>query len=120
MKISIIITLILALVLAQGMRLCVHDPVAGQDEAALTSLVHYESDSIEHNIDDGGHDFSVAWIMQGADVLNLLTGLSILALFLISLLLAAYSGRRFVTSPTAALAFAEGFRLRPPLRAPPR
>ena len=119
MKTPIIITLIVALVLAQGLRLCVHAPESTHGEATLASLVHYESDSVEHNLDDGGKDFEVSWIMQGADLPSVLTGLSAFSLLLISLLLVAKPNRRFMVSQSAAVALSDGFRLRPPLRAPP-
>jgi len=119
MKTPIIIAFILTFVLAQGLRLCVHSPDAHPDEAAPASLIHYESDSIEHDLDDGGHNFSMVWHLQGIDPLILLIGLTAFTLLLISLLRAGDGQRRFPIPPAAVPVLADGFRLRPPLRAPP-
>ncbi len=118
MKTPFIIFLIVALVLAQGLRLCVHTPDAAHGGAALHSLVHYESDSGTDS-GDTGHDFYVTYILQGLDFSNLLTGASAFALLLFSLLLMAGQGRPFYTAQNAAWRAPDGFRLRPPLRAPP-
>ena len=118
LKTHLILLLIAALVLAQGLRLCVHAPDAASGGAAHASLVHYESDSVP-DPDDAGDEFSLSYVVSGLDFHNLLAGLSAFALLLISLLLAASQARRVPAAFGAASRPSGGFRLRPPLRAPP-
>jgi hypothetical protein len=118
MKNFLILMLIVALVLAQGLRLCVHTPDVAHGGSAQASLVHYESDSVP-NADDAGHDFDVTYVLQGIDFHNLLVGMSALTFLLISLLSMAGHDRRFPAASGAKLRSSGSFRLRPPLRAPP-
>lgn len=117
MKTPLVILLIVALVLAQGLRLCVHAHDA--QGAAHAGMVHYESDSSPEADDNTAHDFDVNYLQPGVDSFNLLTGLSTFVLLLFSLLILAgqkpplFAALEVRRSP-------HGFQLRPPLRAPPR
>jgi hypothetical protein len=117
MKTPLVILLIVSLVLAQGLRLCVHAQDATQGATAHSSLVHYESDS-EPEADDGGYDFEVTYLLQGLDSSSLLTGATVIALLLFTLLLMAGSGRPFFAAQEVRPS-PHGFSLQPPLRAPP-
>ncbi len=117
MKTPLIFLLIVALVLAQGLRLCVHTSDATQGGAAQSGLVHYESDSGTDN-GEAGHDFDVAYVLQ-LNFHNLLMGVSAFALLLFSLLLLASRGRPPFAVLHGSWRTASGFRLLPPLRAPP-
>jgi hypothetical protein len=118
MKTPLIFLLIVALVLAQGLRFCVHAPDTVHAGEAQHGLVHYESDS---SPDSGvaSHDFDVTYLLQGLDLYTLLAGRSALALLLLFLLLLAGHGQRLFFAQDSALTPSHGFRLRPPLRAPP-
>lgn len=118
MKTPLIFLLIVALVLAQGLRLCVHAPDASHAGAAQHGLVHYESDT-GSDTGEAGSDFDVTYLFQGLDFHPLLAGLSAFTLLLFSLLLMAGSGRRLIFAPDAAPHPSDELRLRPPLRAPP-
>lgn len=118
LKTHLILLLIAALVLAQGLRLCVHAPDTDSGGAAHASLVHYESDSVPAP-DDACHEFALSYVVSGLDFHNLLAGLSAFALLLISLLLVASQARRIPAAFGVALRPSGGARLRPPLRAPP-
>ncbi|HEY5994242.1 MAG TPA: hypothetical protein VIU46_06520 [Gallionellaceae bacterium] len=118
MKNPLIFLLIVSLVLAQGLRLCVHAPDTTEGGVVQSSHVHYESLG-EPEADDSGYEFEVSYVLQGLDSYNLLAGVSALTLLLFSLLLMAGQGRHFQAAHDAARRSADGFRLRPPLRAPP-
>lgn len=118
MKKPLVFLLIAALVLAQGLRLCVHTSDTTEGGAAQFSLVHYESDSGTDNA-EAGLDFDVTYVLQVLDFHNLLMGASAFALLLFSLLLLASQGRPPFAVFLGRWRASGGFRLRPPLRAPP-
>jgi hypothetical protein len=114
----LIFLLVAALVLAQGLRLCVHAPDASHGGIAQPSLVHYEADT-GTDTGEAGIDFDMTYVLQVLDFHNLLAGVSAFALLLFSLLLLAGQGRQSPVVLHAGLRPSDGFRLRPPLRAPP-
>lgn len=118
MKTPLIFLLIVALVLAQGLRLCVHAPDAAHAGAAQHGLVHYESDTGSDS-GEAGQDFDLIYLFQGLDLLNLLAGFSAFTLLLFSMLQMAGPDRRVFCAHDVSRRSSAGFRLRPPLRAPP-
>lgn len=115
----LIFLLVVALVLAQGLRLCVHAPDASHGGIAQPSLVHYESDT-GTDTGEAGIDFDVTYVLHGLDFHSLLTGMSAFTVLLFALLLmAAQLGRQLSVAHDATWRWSDSFRLRPPLRAPP-
>ena len=117
MKAPLIFLLMVALVLAQGLRLCVHAPDAADGQFAHAGHIHYESDA-DSDAEDSGDDFQVTYVLQGLDLNHLLAGASAFTLLLFTLLLVA-GPVRLGAVVEAARRRPDGFRLRPPLRAPP-
>lgn len=117
MKTPLVILLIVALVLAQGLRLCVH--AQDTQSTAQSGFVHYESDSSLDADDSSTHDFVVTYLQPGVDPLNLLTGLTTFALLLFSLLILAGQKQPFAAA-IETWRPPHGFQLQPPMRAPPR
>ncbi len=119
MKTPFIFLLMLTLTLAQGLRLCVHAPAANEGSAAQALQAHYESDG-EHCPEDQGSDYEVSYLKQNTYFLDVLAGSSALVVLLILLQLLAGQRPYFRYATGAVLPRTDCYRLRPPLRAPPR
>lgn len=120
MKNLIIYMLIVAFLLAQGLRICIHASDMHHVRTAHAGFVHYESDSDPHG--DTGKDQAINYVSSGLESLDtsfLLTGLSAFAILLVSLLLMAGSKQRYAVPRSVPLLSFRGCHLRPPLRAPP-
>ena len=112
--------LLVALLFAQGLRLCLHAPHDAEADHVHTTMLHVESDL---NTDGDGDDspgdqhvpMTLAFFKKVADAAPWVMLVALAVLFLLPPVV-----DRPAAGPVAALPLTGGHRWRPPLRAPPR
>ncbi len=119
-RVTLVTLMVFGVLLAQGLRVCLHMPHAGDTEHVHATAVHLESDlALPADSDDDANDRHVA---LGLALIKKLTDSPAFALFLAAalLLLLPRPEQRFAVPRNAAPLPSADRRLRPPLRAPPR
>jgi hypothetical protein len=117
-RIPVVFTMILALLLAQGLRVCVHSSPGDGAFHATTGMTHLETNL---DNDDGGGATSSEWHASFSIVLKQLGNkFELLAIAVAVLILPLLPvARRLPVPPAAVAPLASVHALRPPLRAPP-
>lgn len=117
---TLVTVLMLGILLAQGLRMCLHVPHADDADHTHDTAIHLESDLAL--LADSDDDASDQHLTLGLALIKKLTDSAAFAILLATtlLLLLPLPQRRFVVPSGTAPLPSYGGRLRPPLRAPPR
>ena len=112
--------LLVALLFAQGLRLCLHAPHDAEADHVHSTALHVESDlSSDGDGDDSPGDqhvpMTLVFFKKAADAALSMLLVAVAVLFLLPAVV-----DRPAPVPVAALPVTGGHRWRPPLRAPPR
>jgi hypothetical protein len=117
----VVFWLIPALLLALGLRLCLHVPHAADDTHTHTTAIHLESHLASPTDTDDANDSHVSLAFALFKFGEFLDGLAVTAVLAAALLLFLPRQTPPVPAPVGAVpALPGGHRFRPPLRAPPR
>ena len=117
---TLVTLMVFGVLLAQGLRVCLHMPHAGDTEHVHATAVHLESDlAIPADSDD---DASDQHLTLGLALIKKLTDGAALAILLAAalLLFLPLPERRLAVPRGTVPPPSSGGRWRPPLRAPPR
>lgn len=114
--------LLLALLLAQGLRLCLHAPHAADEGHAHATAIHLESNlASPADSDDDAKDSHVSLSFVPFKPGQFDDGIAAAVLPAAVLLLLLFRQTAHVPAPVEIVpTLSSGHRLRPPLRAPPR
>ena len=113
---AVVITL-LALLVGQGLRLCLHPADATDAEPTHTSAAHLESNLLSPGEPDDSADRHVS--LSLAMVKQITDGVLAVLLTVALIWLLPRTRQRFAVSRSTPLLPVGDYRLRPPLRAPP-
>jgi len=116
----IVITMIFALLLAQGLRVCIHSAVGGEFFDNTAGSTHIESDFVADH-DDGGStatkEVSLLIVLKQLGVEIKLFAVSLVLLVLLPLV---FLSEQVPTRTITVTPYISFHARRPPLRAPPR
>ena len=116
---AIIFAALLAVLLTQGLRLCLHTPQTADAGSAHSASVHFESDFVPSaDADDEANNRHVA---PGLTLVKQLTDNFAFAVLLAAVwvLFLLRPNQRFAVPRNTRSLLSVAYRLRPPLRAPP-